>query len=79
MNPALTPISEIRTMNPEQLIAYAKEHSQLTILEREMLIRLEQFVKAERTKQILNKIVHDPRDKKVQGIVDWAKQRMGDV
>ena len=63
MNPALTPISAVRAMTTEQLVAYAKEHSHLTILEREMLQRLESLNRRE------------SRRERVQSIVDWAKGR----
>ena len=63
MNPALTPISAVREMTTEQLVAYAKEHSHLTILEREMLQRLESLNRRE------------SRRERVQSIVDWAKGR----
>ena len=64
MNPALTPISAVRAMTTEQLVAYAKEHSHLTILEREMLQRLESLNRRE-----------SRRERRVQSIVDWAKGR----
>lgn len=41
MNPALTPLSQIREMTNAELVAFAKEHSTLTILEREFLSRME--------------------------------------
>lgn len=63
MNPALTPISAIRLMNNAQLVAFAREHNHLTILEREMLQRLEDVTRAEN------------RREKIQSIVDWAKGR----
>jgi hypothetical protein len=63
MNPALTPISAIRVMSNAQLVAFAKEHSHLTILEREMLQRLESVTRQE------------SRREKIQSIVDWAKGR----
>jgi hypothetical protein len=63
MNPALTPISEVRTMSNAQLVAFAKEHSMLTILERELVKRLEANIK------------HETRRDRIQSIVDWAKGR----
>lgn len=63
MNPALTPISEVRNMSNARLITFAKEHSILTILERELVKRLEANVK------------HETRREKIQSIVDWAKGR----
>ena len=44
MNPALTPISRIREMSNAELIAFAKEHSHLTILEQEFLWRMDLMV-----------------------------------
>lgn len=41
MNPALTPLSQIREMSNAELVAFAKEHSTLTILEREFLRRMD--------------------------------------
>jgi hypothetical protein len=63
MNPALTPISEVRAMSNAQLVAYAKEHSHLTILERELLKRMEDVTR------------HESRREKIQSIVDWARNR----
>lgn len=45
MNPALTPLSRIREMSNAELVAFAKEHSTLTILEREFLRRMEHMSK----------------------------------
>lgn len=63
MNPALTPISAVRAMSNTQLVAFAKEHSHLTILERELLKRMEDVTRQE------------SRRERIQSIVDWAKGR----
>ena len=44
MNPALTPLSRIREMTNTELIAFAKEHGTLTILEREFLRRMDETI-----------------------------------
>lgn len=44
MNPALTPLSRIREMSNAELIAFAKEHSHLTILEQEFVKRMGELV-----------------------------------
>jgi hypothetical protein len=50
-------------MSNAQLVAFAKEHSMLTILERELVKRLEANIK------------HETRRDRIQSIVDWAKGR----
>ena len=47
MNPALTPLSRIREMTNAELVAFAKEHSHLTILEQEFVKRLSVKTNAE--------------------------------
>lgn len=69
MNPALTPLSQIREMTNAELVAFAKEHSSLTILEREFLRRLESMYVAKDS--FTERSIEQPRPVRV-GILNGA-------
>jgi hypothetical protein len=50
-------------MSNERLVAFAKEHSMLTILERELVARMDAINKQQARKD------------KVQSLFNWAKER----
>lgn len=77
MNPALISISSMRTMSNLDLIKSARQFDRLSILETELLKRLdvleqEEIRKRERT---LKFMARTKEDQEVRTIVDWAKAR----
>lgn len=75
MNPALTPVSRIREMTNTELVAFAKEHSHLTILEREFVKRIELYVAIDVRRATLSTDYRKESDPAVQRLVDWARSR----
>ena len=79
MNQAIVPITRLRTMSAAELVAVARKFDHLSILEAELLKRLEAFVqeearKQERTERFFRR-VDEQVDPQVRKIVDWAKQK----
>jgi hypothetical protein len=80
MNAALVPLARIRIMPNADLITTARKFDRLSILEGELLKRLEAYVKEEerkeaRTRRFLNPTTEEARrDTAVQEIVNWAKK-----
>ena len=81
MNQAIVPITRLRTMSAAELVAVARKFDHLSILEAELLKRLEAFVqeearKQERTEKFFRRVAENEHvDPQVRKIVDWAKQR----
>lgn len=69
MNPALTPLSQIREMTNAELVAFAEEHSTLTILEREFLRRMKEMYTAKDS--FTERSIDPPRPVRV-GILNGA-------
>ena len=71
MNAALVPLARIRIMSNADLITTARKFDRLSILEGELLKRLEAYVKEEQRKEVRTRRFMNPD---VKGIVDWAKK-----
>lgn len=80
MNAALVPLARIRIMSNVDLIMQVKQFDSLTILETELLKRLEACVLEDLAKQARTARFFARADSQVapevRKIVDWAKERV---
>ena len=76
MNPALLPIVTMRNMSNAELIERVHMFDRLSILEGELLKRLEVMEKEEERKRDREQRFARTANPEVRKIVDWAKERV---